>query len=243
MNVLSRFTTALVATAALAVSLPLHAQKALESDKDKFSYTVGMDLAKMLESIKGEIDTKIVVEAFETSLAGGKLQLTEEEAATIRKAFQEHLQAQQQVVAQAEASKNIMEGKSFLAENGGKPGVKTTASGLQYQVLRAGNGPKPAATDTVRVHYLGTLLNGNKFDSSYDRNEPAQFALNQVIPGWTEGVALMPVGSKYKFWIPSALGYGERGAGPIGPNATLVFEVELLDIVAPAAAAPAPEAK
>jgi len=236
MNALSRFTTALVATAALAVTMPVFAQKALETEKDKFSYTVGMDLAKMLDSIKGEIDPEIVIGAFKTALAGGTLQLTEEQAAAIRKAFQERMQAQQAMVAQAASGKNVMEGKVFLAENGSKPGVKATASGLQYQVLRAGNGPKPAATDTVRVHYLGTLLDGTKFDSSYDRNEPAQFALNQVIPGWTEGVALMPVGSKYKFWIPAALGYGERGAGPIGPNATLTFEVELLEIVAPAPA-------
>lgn len=239
MNALSRITTALVATAAFAVSMPVFAQKALETEKDKFSYTVGMDLAKMLDSIKGEIDAKIVVNAFETALAGGKLQLTDEEATAIRKAFQERMQAQQEVVAQAVASKNIAEGSAFLAENAKKTGVKVTASGLQYQVLRAGNGPKPKPTDTVRVHYLGTLLDGKKFDSSYDRNEPAQFALNQVIPGWTEGVALMPVGSKYKFWIPAALGYGEHGAGPIGPNATLSFEVELLDIVAPEAPAAA----
>lgn len=237
MNALSRITTALVATAAFAVSMPAFAQKALETDKDKFSYTVGMDLAKMMDSIKGEIDAAVVVDAFQTALSGGKLQLTEEEAAPIRKAFQEHLQAQQQMVAQAVASKNILEGKAFLADNAKKSGVKVTATGLQYQVLRAGNGPKPKATDTVRVHYLGTLLDGKKFDSSYDRNEPAQFALNQVIPGWTEGVALMPVGSKYKFWIPAELGYGERGAGPIGPNATLSFEVELLEIAEPAAPA------
>src|SRR3546814_376928 len=146
------------------------------------------------------------------------------------------MQQKQAEESAAKARKNSAEGEEFLATNKTKPGVKTTASGLQYQVLRAGNGAKPQATDTVRVHYLGTLLDGTKFDSSYDRNEPAQFALNQVIPGWTEGVALMPVGSKYKFWIPGNLGYGERGAGPIGPNSTLVFEVELLDIVAPAAA-------
>lgn len=239
MNALSRFTTALVATAALVVTMPVFAQKALETEKDKFSYTVGMDLAKMLASIKDEVDVKVVVDAFETALAGGKLQLSDEEAATIRKAFQQRVQTKQAEMSQAIANKNKAEGEAFLKDNRSKPGVKVTASGLQYSVLRAGNGPKPAATDTVRVHYLGTLLNGEKFDSSYDRNEPTQFALNQVIKGWTEGVALMPVGSKYKFWIPSDLGYGDHGAGPIGPNSMLTFEVELLEIAPPAAPAAA----
>lgn len=239
MNALSRFSTALVATAALVVTMPVFAQKALETEKDKFSYTVGMDLAKMLESIKDDVDAKVVVDAFQTALAGGKLQLSDEEAATIRKAFQQRVQLKQAEMSQAVANKNRVEGEAFLKDNRSKAGVKVTASGLQYTVLRAGNGPKPAPTDTVRVHYLGTLLNGETFDSSYDRNEPAQFALNQVIKGWTEGVALMPVGSKYKFWIPSDLGYGERGAGPIGPDSMLTFEVELLEIIPPAAPAAA----
>ena len=115
--------------------------------------------------------------------------------------------------------------------NKSKPGVRTTASGLQYQVIRQGAGPKPKATDTVRVNYKGSLLNGKQFDSSYDRGQPAEFALNQVIPGWTEGVGLMPVGSKYRLWVPSNLAYGPAGQAPIGPNSTLVFEVELLAIV------------
>lgn len=236
MNAVSRFTCALAAALALAMTANVAAQPKLETEKDKFSYTVGMDLAKMLEPIKGEIDTQIAIAALQNALAGGKTALSDEEADAVRKAFQQRMQEKQAAESAAKASKNVAEGEAFLAANKGKTGVQSTASGLQYQVLRAGNGAKPQATDTVRVHYLGTLLDGSKFDSSYDRNEPAQFALNQVIPGWTEGVALMPVGSKYKFWIPSSLGYGERGAGPIGPNSTLVFEVELLDIVAPAAA-------
>ncbi|MDP1697635.1 MAG: FKBP-type peptidyl-prolyl cis-trans isomerase [Xanthomonadaceae bacterium] len=236
MNAVSRFTCALAAALALAMTANVSAQAKLETEKDKFSYTVGMDLAKMLEPIKDEIDTKIAIAAMQNALAGGKTQLSDEEADTVRKAFQQRMQQKQAAESSAKASKNIAEGEAFLAANKSKAGVQTTASGLQYQVIRAGNGGKPQATDTVRVHYLGTLLDGTTFDSSYDRNEPAQFALNQVIPGWTEGVALMPVGSKYKFWIPSNLGYGERGAGPISPNSTLVFEVELLEIVPPAAA-------
>ena len=130
---------------------------------------------------------------------------------------------------------NLAAGVAFLAENGKKPGVVTTASGLQYQVVTMGKGAKPTPSDNVRVHYTGTLLDGTKFDSSYDRNEPAQFAVGAVVPGWTEALQLMPVGSKYKLWIPAKLGYGEQGTpgGPIPPNATLVFDVELIEIVKP----------
>jgi FKBP-type peptidyl-prolyl cis-trans isomerase len=122
-------------------------------------------------------------------------------------------------------------GKEFLEANGKKEGVTTTASGLQYKVIKAGSGANPKATDTVKVHYKGTFLDGKTFDSSYDRGEPISFPLNRVIAGWTEGVQLMPVGSTYEFYIPSNLAYGERGApGAIPPNSTLIFVVELLDI-------------
>ena len=129
------------------------------------------------------------------------------------------------------------------SESPGKKGVTTTASGLQYEVVKAGTGPKPKDTDTVQVHYTGTLLDGTKFDSSVDRGEPATFPLKGVIPGWTEGLQQMPVGSKYKFYIPSNLAYGENGPGPIGPNAMLTFDVELIKIVPPEAAKPAEAAQ
>jgi FKBP-type peptidyl-prolyl cis-trans isomerase FkpA len=142
------------------------------------------------------------------------------------------LQASQQAKQKEAAEKNKAEGEKFLADNAKKPGVKVTASGLQYQVIKEGTGAKPAATDQVSVHYTGTLIDGTKFDSSYDRNEPAKFALNGVIPGWGEALQLMKVGSKYKLFIPSNLAYGDRGTpGPIGPNAALIFDVELLEIV------------
>jgi len=133
----------------------------------------------------------------------------------------------------ADAKTNLAQGDAFLAKNAKAPGVQTTASGLQYQVITEGKGAKPQPSDIVKVNYKGTLLDGKTFDSSYDRGEPATFPLNQVVPGWQEGIAMMPVGSKYKFWIPAKLGYGDKGTpgGPIPPNATLVFEVELLDIV------------
>ncbi|MPN00673.1 FKBP-type 22 kDa peptidyl-prolyl cis-trans isomerase [bioreactor metagenome] len=130
------------------------------------------------------------------------------------------------------AAANVLAEKNFMTENKKKPGVTVTASGLQYEVIKAGNGPKPAADDVVRVHYVGTLLDGTQFDSSVERGEPAEFGVNQVIPGWTEALQLMPVGSKYKLCIPAAIAYGEQGAGQaIPPNAALKFEVELLDIV------------
>ena len=215
----------------------------LKTEKDKVSYMVGMQVGSSLARIKDEIDMALVIKAMEATLAGDKPLLTEQEVMTIQQSFAQRLQAKHDMEMKQRAEKNKTEGDAFLAKNKSAAGVKTTASGLQYKVVTEGKGPKPAATDQVKVHYTGTLLDGTKFDSSVDRGEPAQFALNAVIPGWTEGLQLMPVGSKYVFWIPSQLAYGDRGTpGPIGPNATLKFEVELLEIVkAPAApAAPAP---
>ncbi len=226
-----RFSAVVLLVATLASAAPAMAQVKLETEKERFSYTVGMDLARMLDGMKDDIDPAVVISAFETALKGGALQLTEEEATEIRQAFMAEMQARQVAMMEAEQAANKAEGEAFLKENADKPGVTVTASGLQYSVLRAGDGPRPTATDTVRVQYVGTLIDGTQFDSSYDRGEPAEFVLDQVIPGWTEGVALMPVGSKYKFWIPSGLAYGSRAAGPIGPNSTLIFEVELLAIL------------
>lgn len=205
----------------------------LATEKDQASYMVGMAMAKQIEPMKDDVDVDMLMKAIKSSLAGEKLLLTEEQASEIGASFGEKMQAKQIAKMMADAKKNLADGQKFLADNGKKPDVKTTASGLQYQVLTEGKGVKPKITDAVRVHYKGTLLDGTTFDSSYDRNEPAVFPLNQVAPGWAEGVQLMPVGSKYKLWIPSALGYGEKGTpgGPIPPNATLTFEVELLEIV------------
>ncbi len=205
----------------------------LPTEKDQASYMVGMAMGKQIEPMKEDIDVEMLTKAIKASLAGEKLLLTDEQASEIGASFGQKMQAKQLAKMEADAKKNLADGQKFLADNGKKPDIKTTASGLQYQVLTEGKGAKPQATDAVRVHYKGTLLDGTTFDSSYDRKEPAVFPLNQVAPGWAEGVQLMPVGSKYKLWIPSALGYGDKGTpgGPIPPNATLVFEVELLDIV------------
>lgn len=207
----------------------------LPTEKDKVSYMIGMQMGKSLEQVKDEVDVDVIAKAIKSSIAGEKMLMDEKQAQQIAETFGQKMQAKQIAKMMADAKTNKEQGEKFLAENAKKPGVKTTPSGLQYQAITEGTGPKPKDSDVVRVHYKGTLLDGKTFDSSYDRGTPATFPLAGVIPGWREGLALMPVGSKYKLWIPSSIGYGEAGTqgGPIGPNATLVFEVELLEIVKP----------
>lgn len=214
----------------------------LATEKEQVSYTIGMEMAKSLKPIKDEVDLKTLNRAMEDVINDKKLLMTDEQVAKVMQTFSEKMQAKQQeemVKKQAEMAaqgkKNLEVEKTFLAANGKKPGVVTTASGLQYQVITAGAGPKPKMDDRVSVNYAGTLLDGTEFDSSYKRNEPAQFVLKQVVPGWSEALQLMPVGSKYKLWIPSSLGYGETGTpgGPIPPNSTLVFDLELLKVEKP----------
>ena len=214
----------------------------LATEKEQVSYTIGMEMAKSLKPIKDEVDLKTVNRAMEDVINDKKLLMNDEQVAKVMQAFSEKMQARQQkelAKKQAEMAvqgkKNVELEKTFLAANGKKPGVVTTASGLQYQVITPGTGPKPKMQDRVSVNYAGSLLDGTEFDSSYKRNEPAQFVLEQVVPGWSEALQLMPVGSKYKLWIPSRLGYGETGTpgGPIPPNSTLVFELELLSIDKP----------
>jgi FKBP-type peptidyl-prolyl cis-trans isomerase len=199
-------------------------------DKNSISTMVGMDVGRGLTQIKDDIDIKVVEQALEATIKGEKTSLTAEEALQVRQEFMKTLQAKRVAEQKAASDKNKKEGEAFLAANKSKSGVKTTASGLQYMVEKEGTGAKPKATDTVKVNYLGTKIDGTKFDSSYDRGQPATFPLNGVIKGWSEGLQLMPVGSKYKLFVPSDLAYGENGPGQISPNATLIFEVELLDI-------------
>ncbi|MDZ3823087.1 MAG: FKBP-type peptidyl-prolyl cis-trans isomerase [Pseudoxanthomonas sp.] len=226
------FKRVLATSAVLAAAIgSVHAQD-LTTDKQKVSYMVGMDLGRNLTQIQDELDVAILVQGLQDTLAGRPTKLTEEQANEVKQGFMQKLQARAVEERTAQAAANRSEGEAFLAENKNKPGVRSTDSGLQYQVITEGRGAKPAATDRVRVHYTGTLLDGTKFDSSVDRGTPAEFALNGVIPGWTEALQLMSVGSKYKLFIPSELAYGENGTpGPIGPNATLIFEVELLEIL------------
>ncbi len=213
----------------------------LETERKQFSYMIGMDIGKSIAPVKDEIDVETLIEALKTVMKDGKLLLTDEQAKQVGQAFGERMMAKQVADRELAVKKNLDEGTKFLAENKKKPNVKTTESGLQYQILRQGNGPKPAATDMVLAHYVGTFLDGKKFDSSYDRGQPAEFALNAVIPGWTEGLQLMSKGSKFKFWIPAALGYGAEGQGQMPPNATLVFEVELQEVKAAPAAEAMPQ--
>ena len=213
--------------------------------KAEYSYMVGMDVARGLTTIKDDIDMTVMIQALQTAVKGGPTTMTEAEALTVRQEFVQKLQAKQAAKSKEDAEKNQKEGDDFLAKNKTKKGIKVTASGLQYEVVKEGSGPKPKASDSVKVEYTGTKLDGTKFDATSDHNPPgpATFPLNGVIPGWTEGMQLMTVGSEYKFYIPANLAYKDRGPPAIGPNATLVFDVKLLSIEAPKEAPPAPGAK
>ncbi len=202
--------------------------KTPESLTERVSYAYGLMIARQLSERGVEIDIDQFIAAFNTVNAGGEAILSEDEVAA---AFDESQKLVDERSAEGDEKENMGAGKKFLEENEKKEGVEVTASGLQYEVLEKGDGAKPKATDEVSVHYHGTLIDGTVFDSSVDRGEPTSFPLNRVIPGWTEGVQLMPLGSKYRFTIPYHLAYGARGAGAdIKPYSTLVFEVELLEI-------------
>lgn len=203
----------------------------VDSDKAKVSYIVGRDFARSIEPVRGELDTEVVLRAIRDAQAGRPSLFDEAQSKRIREGFSEHLRSKHDADTKALAARNLQTGEEFLKRNAQAQGVTTTASGLQYQVMRAGKGAHPKASDTVRVNYLGRLLDGSKFESTYDTDHPAEFVLAQVMPGWTEGVQLMTPGSQYRFWIPAKLAYGERGmAGQIEPNSVLVFEIELLEI-------------
>lgn len=211
-----------------------------QSIDDKASYIIGFNLGSNLKQQEIPVSADLIIKGLRDGLGGAQGLLTPEEIQATMTEFQQTMMAKQQEKMQATGAKNKQEAEAFLASNKTKPGVVTTASGLQYQMLQEGTGANPKATDQVTVHYKGTLLDGTVFDSSYDRKEPAVFTVGQVIPGWVEALQIMKVGSKAKLFIPPALAYGENGAGQeIGPNAMLVFEVELLK--AEAGAAPPPE--
>ncbi|MDX1539273.1 FKBP-type peptidyl-prolyl cis-trans isomerase [Arsukibacterium sp.] len=210
---------------------------ALDTDQAKQAYSLGVSAGRYLEStiqeydkIAVDLNSDLIMQGVKDGLAG-KSSVSDDEIQQLLASLDEQYRAKQAEIAAAESEAVIAAGKAYLEQNASKEGVTVTDSGLQYEVLEQGDGPKPAATDVVKVHYTGTLTDGTKFDSSYDRDAPAEFPLNRVIPGWTEGVQLMNVGSKYKFTIPSELAYGERDMGVITPHSVLVFEVELLEIV------------
>jgi len=205
----------------------------LKTQKEKASYALGMNFGTGLRKQSIDIDPAILARGLRDSFSNGKTLLTEDEAKAVLTQLQTDVRKKQQEMAQQLGDTNKKQGVAFLEANKTKDGVVTLPSGLQYKVLQEGAGPKPAPTDTVVCNYRGTLLDNAEFDSSYKRGQPATFPVTGVIKGWTEALQLMPVGSKWQLFIPSELAYGERGAGgQIGPNATLIFEVELLSIQA-----------
>jgi len=204
---------------------------ALKTEKERLSYAMGMDLGKQLRSRSVDIDPAVFAKALEDALSGGKTLLTDAEAKAALAAFQKAIMAKQAAEAKVAGEKNKAGGEAFLAANKGMEGVVTLPSGVQYKILTAGTGKTPTLADTVVCQYRGTLIDGKEFDSSYKRGQPATFPVKGVIKGWTEVLQLMPVGSKWQVVVPASLAYGERGAGAdIGPNATLIFEIELVAI-------------
>ncbi|HEY1467859.1 MAG TPA: FKBP-type peptidyl-prolyl cis-trans isomerase [Candidatus Acidoferrum sp.] len=227
-------TTAKTGTAATKTATPL----VLKTPKEKASYAIGENIGKAMKKDSVDIDPSILARGIKDAVTGAKPALTDQEAQEALQAFQTEMKAKMEAKAAEAGAANKQAGDSFQAANKTKPGVTTTPTGLQYKVLTPGTGPKPAASDTVICQYRGTLVDGKEFDSSYKRGQPAQFPVTGVIKGWTEALQMMPVGSKWQLVLPPTLAYGDRGAGPdIGPNSTLVFEVELVGI------APKPEAK
>lgn len=228
------FTRLTLATAIAATLAGAHAVE-LTTDAQKLGYTIGADMGRSVTEIDKDgkhVDFNALIIGLKTAYEGKDLVLTAEEMdATMQKFAEERLASMQEEMNKA-AQENAAAGEKFLTDNKGKDGVKTTDSGLQYKVEKEGDGAQPKADDTVKVHYTGKLIDGTVFDSSVERGEPVTFKVQEVIPGWIEGLQLMKIGGKYTFYIPSKLGYGEFGAGPsIPPNSVLIFDVELLDII------------
>jgi FKBP-type peptidyl-prolyl cis-trans isomerase len=215
----------------------------LATIKDKFSYALGMKMGANLHKQAVDVDPNVMLRGLKDSLAGGKTQLTDDQATAALQEVTNQLRQQAQQKMQVTAEENKREGAAFLAANKAKDGVITLPSGLQYKVLKQGTGPKPGLTDTVVCNYRGTLINGTEFDSSYKRGQPVTFPINGVIKGWMEALPLMPVGSKWQLFIPAELGYADHSPSPdIGPDSTLIFEVELLSIQDKTAQKPTPPA-
>jgi FKBP-type peptidyl-prolyl cis-trans isomerase FklB len=203
----------------------------LKTEKEKLSYAIGMNIGESMKKDSLDVDAAVLSRAIKDALTGSKLAMTDAEAKAVMDSFRAEMMKKQQAQAAQAGEANKLAGQKFLASNKSKEGVVALPSGLQYKILKEGTGPKPTASDTVVTNYRGTLIDGTEFDSSYKRGEPATFPVGQVIKGWTEALQLMPVGSKWQLFIPSELAYGERSPGAeIGPNSTLIFDIELLSI-------------
>jgi FKBP-type peptidyl-prolyl cis-trans isomerase FklB len=202
----------------------------IKTQKDKVSYSIGLDFGKNMKRQSVELNLDVLLRGIRDGLAEVTPALTDAEMQEAMTTFQKEMMAKMQEKAKVAGEKNKKEGEAFLAENKKKPGVVTLPSGLQYKILKEGTGKSPKVTDTVTIHYRGTLIGGKEFESSYKRGAPTTYPLNGFIAGWTEALQKMKVGSKWQLFIPSNLAYGENGPGDIGPNATLIFEVELLGV-------------
>ena len=209
----------------------------LKDEKDKISYGYGMEIGKNLKRQGIEINPDLLAQGLKAQLNGDKTLMTEDEVRQTMMAFQQKMQASRMEKSKKEGDENKTKGEAFLAENKKKEGVQTTGSGLQYKIITKGTGPVPKSDDTVKTHYRGTLIDGTEFDSSYKRGEPATFGVTQVIKGWTEALLMMPVGSKWQLFIPGDIAYGPGGRPGIPPNATLLFDIELISIEPKAQAA------
>jgi FKBP-type peptidyl-prolyl cis-trans isomerase FklB len=203
------------------------------SESQKISYILGTQIGNFSKQSDLDVNLDLFAQGLNDVVKGSELAMTQGEIGSFMASFQQKAQEKAQTAMEAAGTENTRKGLAFLGANKKKVGVKETASGLQYKVITEGEGAKPKATDKVKVHYSGTLIDGKEFDSSYKRNQPAEFGLGQVIKGWTEGLQLMNVGSKYELYIPSGLAYGLNGPPSIGPSQTLIFTVELLDIITP----------
>jgi len=224
-------TSAKTATSKPAATKSPSAPVSLTTDKDKTSYAIGQDLGNKLKSQSIDVDTAILLRGMNDGISGAKPLMSEDDMRASLTALSTQIRAKQTAMLKDLTEKNKSEGDAFLLENKSKEGVVALPSGLQYKVLKAGDGPKPTASDSVVCNYKGTLINGKEFDSSFKRGQPATFPVSGVIKGWTEALQLMPVGSKWQLFIPPDLAYGERGAGAdIQPDSALIFEVELMSI-------------
>jgi FKBP-type peptidyl-prolyl cis-trans isomerase FklB len=226
-----KLTTVLLAVFLIVSPVYAEEDSVLKTEKDKISYIIGVDIGKKLKIQPIELNPDFIARGVKDSLTDGKLLMTEQELKDSMSAFQKEFAQKQMALTKEAGEKNKREGEAFLAENMEKEGVVTTSSGLQYKVIREGTGKTPILTDTVSVHYLGVLVDDTEFDSSYRRGQPATFKVNGVISGWTEALQLMKEGAKWQLFIPANLAYGERNTGgKIGPNSTLIFEVELISV-------------
>jgi FKBP-type peptidyl-prolyl cis-trans isomerase FklB len=239
---MNKYLSAALAASLMAMPTLSRADDALTTDKDKVSYSMGVDMGRNLTKQGIEVEPDVLVQGLKDGIAGGALKMTDEQMQTTMTNFIQSMRDKMQAKEKAAGADNKSKGEAYLDANKKKDGWKVTASGLQYKVITTGTGPIPKATDTVVTNYRGTTIDGTEFDSSYKRNQPAEFPVDKVIPGWTEALQLMPVGSKWQLAIPSTLAYGEEAPPQIGPNSVLLFDIELLSIKPPEAS-PSPAAK